>query len=121
MPASTLASVLLPAPFSPHSAWHDPAATSNVIPSSARTPGNHLPTSSRRRTGAAGAIDASAATSADGALGSSIATRTLLQLQVRLGDVGESPVGQLAGPAPQVRLRHAHRLHRHHGRHVLLR
>src|SRR6266571_8658850 len=35
-------SVLLPAPFSPQSAWTSPRSRSNETPSSARTPGNSL-------------------------------------------------------------------------------
>ena len=38
-PASTLIIVLLPAPFSPTSAWISPARSSKSTPSSARTPG----------------------------------------------------------------------------------
>src|SRR6266511_3102066 len=40
MPARILPSVLLPAPFSPMSAWQLPRSTSKVTASSANTPGN---------------------------------------------------------------------------------
>src|SRR5205085_2318648 len=42
IPASSLPSVLLPAPFSPHSAWHDPRRTSKLTSSRARAPGKRL-------------------------------------------------------------------------------
>ena len=45
-------SVLLPAPFSPHSAWHEPRRMSKVTPSSARTPGKRLLTPANRTAGA---------------------------------------------------------------------
>ena len=56
MPARSLPSVLLPAPFSPQRAWHDPAAMSNETWSSATTPGNRFVTLSNRTAGGA-AID----------------------------------------------------------------
>ena len=57
-----LPSVLLPAPFSPHSAWQDPFAIAKLTSSSARTPGKRLLTPRN-----------------------STATTVLLQLQVLLG------------------------------------
>src|ERR1700738_943604 len=51
-PARIFISVDLPAPFSPTSAWTSPARTSNVTPSSARTPGHVLTMSRRVSTGA---------------------------------------------------------------------
>jgi len=56
MPASSLPNVLLPAPFSPHRAWQEPAAMSNETWSSATTPGNRFVTLSNRTAGGA-AID----------------------------------------------------------------
>src|SRR5689334_23843611 len=125
MPASTLASVLLPAPFSPHRAWHEPAATSKEIPSSARAPGNHLLTPSKRRMGAAsGAPSVASTVTVPVAWGGAVVCRAgtafLLALEVRLGDVGEAPDRQLARPVAQVLARHAHRLHRDHRGDVLL-
>src|SRR5579884_252478 len=52
-PARIFISVDLPAPFSPTSACTSPASTSNVTPSSARTPGNDLTMSRIRSSGAA--------------------------------------------------------------------
>src|SRR5689334_5556891 len=43
-PASTFISVLLPAPFSPSSAWTSPGRRSKLTRSLARTPGNRLTT-----------------------------------------------------------------------------
>ena len=46
--------MLLPAPFSPQRAWHDPAAISNETWSSATTPGNRFVTVSNRTAGGGG-------------------------------------------------------------------
>src|SRR5580765_1353121 len=93
-PASSLPSVLLPAPFSPHSAWQLPAATSKLTPSSASTPGNRLVTPSKRRK-----------------LTRSRRHVTSFELQVFLGHVAEAPLAELARPGAEVLLGDAHELH----------
>src|SRR5262245_35305140 len=96
MPASSLPSVLLPAPFSPQRAWHEPASTSKLTPSSATTPGKRLPTPSKRISGG-------------------MSGRELLcELHVLVGHVGEAPVPELLGPGPEVVLGDADELHRDH-------
>src|SRR6185436_17238130 len=99
-PARILPSVLLPAPFSPQRAWHDPRRTSKLTPSSASTPGKALLTRSKRRIGSS--------------------TRVLRQVEVLLGHVGEAPVLELPRPLAQVVLRDPHQLHRDDHGHVLL-
>src|SRR3954452_12098695 len=99
MPASTLPSVLFPAPFSPHSAWHDPAATSSVTPSSACTPRNLFVICSKRTAG----------------------SLISLHLEILRVDVGEAPCLQLLGPLSKVVLGDADQLHRDHVGHILLR
>src|SRR5579863_9193674 len=91
MPATSLPSVLLPAPFSPHSAWHEPRAMSKLTSSRARTPGKRLPTRRNEMIGAS--------------------SKALLQLEVFLGDVGEAPLAQLARPGPEVVAGDPHRIH----------
>src|SRR5687767_9489467 len=100
MPANSFPRVLLPAPFSPQSAWHEPTPMSNVTSSSATTPGKRL-VIDRKLT----AID-----SMNARLGSS--ETSVRQLQVRLGHVGEAPVAKLASPGAEILLGHAHQLHR---------
>src|ERR1051325_8265647 len=48
MPARIFPRVLFPAPFSPQSAWHDPAATSSVTSLRATTPGKDFEIPSNR-------------------------------------------------------------------------
>src|SRR5437667_1084277 len=54
-PATMLMSVDLPAPFSPNRTWTSPDLRSKSTRSSACTPGNHLLTPRRRRSGGASA------------------------------------------------------------------
>src|SRR5690242_16504890 len=96
-PARIFPSVLFPAPFSPHTAWHDPACTSKLTSRSATTPGKRLVIPEKRSAGI-----------------------VLLHVQVLLIDVGEAPRLQLAGPVAQVAPVHAHEVHLHVRRHVLL-
>src|SRR6185437_9345166 len=100
MPATNFPSVLLPAPFSPQSAWHDPRAMSKLTSSSACTPGKRLPTFRKEMIGAS--------------------SKPLLQLEVFLGDVGEAPLAQLPRPGPEVVLGDPHRIHGDDLRNVLL-
>ena len=90
IPASSLPSVLLPAPFSPHSAWHDPRRTSKLTSSRARAPGKRLLTLRKLTSGPfdIGAVVDFADSTNDLA--------PLLELQVFLGDVGEAPLPELA-------------------------
>src|SRR5678816_2060019 len=102
MPARIFRSVLLPAPFSPHNAWHDPAAISSDTSVSACTPGNRRVMSSKRTAG-------------------SVMRRVRpSHLEVGVRHVGESPRLELARPLAEVVLRDAHELHRDDGRHILL-
>src|SRR5665213_482741 len=101
MPASILPSVLLPAPFSPHSAWQEPRAMSKPTSCRARAPGKLLPILRKPMSGEDGSnIDES-----------SDKVGRLLQLQIFLGDVGEAPQAQLAGPGPERVDGDAHRIH----------
>src|SRR4051794_41883600 len=54
MPVTMRTSVLLPAPFSPSTAWIEPAATAKLTPLSARMPPKLLLTPSRARRGVMG-------------------------------------------------------------------
>src|SRR3954470_4675110 len=107
MPASSLPSVLLPAPFSPHSAWHDPRRTSKLTSSSARAPGKRLLTLRKLTSGRSDIADI-----ADVAADSTDDPSALLELEVFLGDVGEAPLPELARPRAERLRRDAHRIHR---------
>src|SRR4051794_29265335 len=115
MPARIFASVLLPAPFSPHRAWHDPRRISKLTASSARTPGKRLLTPAKRTAGTGVPGGSEKPSRVPGLFSACMAMSSrapaLRHLQVLLGHVGESPLLQLPCPAPQVVLGHAHRLH----------
>src|SRR5689334_7683674 len=104
MPARIFPSVLLPAPFSPHNAWQDPAAISSDTSVSACTPGNRRVMFSKRTAG-------------------SVMRRLRLRrlhLEVRVRHVGEPPRLELARPRTEVVLRDAYELHGDDRRHILL-
>src|SRR5689334_6765860 len=105
IPARIFPSVLLPAPFSPQSAWHVPGAISKVTPSSAVMPGKRLVTPVME-------IEA--------AFKGPPHVFVSRHREVLLRDVRESPVLELARPRPQVVLRDADEIHRDDLRHVLL-
>src|SRR5688572_18195029 len=109
MPARIFPSVLLPAPFSPHNAWHDPAAISSETSLSACTPGKRRVILSKRTAGSLMRCWRCVRCDARGS-----------HLQVRLGHVGESPVPELPRPLPEVLLRDADEVHGDDGRDVLL-
>src|ERR1019366_9955891 len=91
MPARMLLSVLLPAPFSPQMAWHDPGATSKPTSLSATTPGKRLVMPTNRTAGAAIVL---------------IGQREILGI-----DVGKAPSFELTRPRPEVLLADPDQLH----------
>src|SRR6185437_6630325 len=99
-PARILPSVLLPAPFSPHTACTDPVATSKLTFESATTPGKRLVIRENVSPVIAGAL--------------------LRQRQVLGVDVGEAPRLELPRPRPKIVLRHPHEIHLDVRRHDLL-
>src|SRR6185436_8759377 len=115
MPARIFPSVLLPAPFSPHNAWHEPAAISSETSLSACTPGKRRVIFSKRTAGSVmrcrPCVRCAPWVRCD-ARGS--------HLQVYLGHVGESPVPELPRPLPEVLLRDADEIHGDDGRDVFL-
>src|SRR4051812_19708554 len=117
MPASSLPSVLLPAPFSPHSAWHDPRRTSKLTSSRARAPGKRLLTW-RKLT--IELFDVAAVFDFVDVADCTNALSALLELQVFLGDIGEAPLPKLARPRPERLAGDPHRIHRNDLRNVLL-
>src|SRR6476660_8862622 len=116
IPASSLPSVLLPAPFSPQSAWHDPRRTSKLTSSRARAPGKRLLTLRKLTSGRSRSDVADSPELADSTNG----LARLLELQVFLGHVGEAPLPELARPRPERLAGDPHRIHRHDLGDVLL-
>src|SRR6185436_13847563 len=114
IPASSLASVLLPAPFSPHSAWHDPRRTSKLTSSRARAPGNRLLTWRKLTTASA------SSSTPERSEGVCCPSTCLFELEVFLGNVGEAPLPELARPGPERLAGDPHRIHRHDLGDVLL-
>ena len=96
-PPGSCPSVLLPAPFSPQSAWQEPGGTSKLTSSSARAPGKRFETCRSGRAGDRGVMPTFAATS-----------RRYLSFRYASGTSVKPHCLELARPRPEVVLRDPH-------------